>query len=66
MSSTLTIAGLVSIGLALAVSGVLSSGDRMRANYHDEEKEDRAGRLKTSGILLLLGIILLVTGYLFS
>lgn len=63
MSTFLTVVGFVSLGLALIFSGVLGSGDRIRANYSHEEKEDRTRRFKTSGILLLIAIISLGLNY---
>lgn len=55
--------GTISIAIAIVflligglTSGVFNSGDRMRANYHTENKEDRAKRSKVS---LISGIIAL-------
>lgn len=66
--------GSISLAIAIVflvigglISGVFTSGDRMRANNHTESKEDRAKRSKISfisGIIalphFLSGIILFI------
>lgn len=50
----LLILGLGALLLAAIFSGVLSSGDRSRANYSDEE--DFKGRMNWSSQLFLFGL----------
>lgn len=35
---------LIAVGVAIILSGSLLSGDRLRANYHTEDAEDRRNR----------------------
>ncbi|MNO24347.1 hypothetical protein D3C76_141640 [compost metagenome] len=44
---------LVAIGVSVILSGSLLSGDRLRANYHTEDAEDRRKRNNFIGKLLL-------------
>ncbi|MFE7064087.1 DUF5316 domain-containing protein [Sutcliffiella sp. NPDC057660] len=44
------------LGLSMITSGALLSGDRMRANFATETKEDRDTRVTGTFRLLLLGI----------
>ncbi|GIM45766.1 hypothetical protein DNHGIG_13150 [Collibacillus ludicampi] len=38
------------------VTGAFVNGDRMRANFHMEDKEDRRKRLQWSNVLFLFGL----------
>lgn len=44
---------LIAVGIAIILSGSLLSGDRFRANYHNEDVEDRRKRNNFIGKLLL-------------
>ena len=48
--------GLLTLGLAMIISGALVSGDRMRANTKREQAEDRRTRIHLSTIMLYLSI----------
>lgn len=48
--------GIISWGLAALLSGALVSGDRMRANYYTESKEDSKARKKLTMQLFLFGM----------
>lgn len=61
LSTVLAWVAGISFVLALALGGVLNSGDRIRANYHTEQPSDR--QLRMQGMLVCLGISL-VTGLL--
>jgi hypothetical protein len=49
-------AALVLLALAIILSGVLGSGDRIRANYSHEDKHERERRNKWISSLLLMAI----------
>lgn len=55
-SLLLWIAG-ISLLLAAAFSGVLTSGDRIRANYYSEQSSDRSFRLKATIVLLAVALV---------
>ncbi|PEJ57782.1 hypothetical protein CN692_11885 [Bacillus sp. AFS002410] len=57
--------GVVFIMLSMLFSGSLVSGDRMRANYSSESKEDRRGRLETTIRLALIGFPNIIVSLLF-
>jgi hypothetical protein len=48
--------GVISLLLAAVLSGLLVSGDRMRANLNTENEEEKWGRDRVTGQLLLFGI----------
>ncbi|MDE3840883.1 hypothetical protein C0966_16555 [Bacillus methanolicus] len=48
--------GLLAILASGLFVGAFVSGDRMRANFSSETKEDRSERLRTVNILLLFGL----------
>jgi hypothetical protein len=48
--------GALLIGLSMIFSGSLVSGDRMRANFATESKEDRDNRVTGTFRLFLLGL----------
>jgi len=50
------IVGLIFWGLSAIFSGVLGSGDRIRANFSSESKEDRNRRWKWGNICFLIGL----------
>jgi Family of unknown function (DUF5316) len=57
--------GIIGVGLSAITSGALVSGDRQRANFHSETKEQRKLNFKLSlwtglvglGAFLIAGII---------
>ena len=44
------------------LTGAFISGDRSRANFHQETKEDRTSRVKQSQFLFLFGLPFIVMG----
>lgn len=57
--------GVVFIVLSMLFSGSMVSGDRMRANYSSESKEDRLERLETTKRLALIGFPNIIVSLLF-
>ncbi|XRG81074.1 DUF5316 domain-containing protein [Rossellomorea sp. GAMAL-10_SWC] len=57
--------GVVFIVLSMLFSGSMVSGDRMRANYSFESKEDRHERLETTKRLALIGFPNIIVPLLF-
>jgi hypothetical protein len=46
------IAGLICLGIAGLLNGAFVSGDRNRANYYSETKEDRIQKSKVTNIVV--------------
>ncbi|MEH7453869.1 DUF5316 domain-containing protein [Gottfriedia acidiceleris] len=57
--------GVVFIGLSMLFSGSMVSGDRMRANYSSESKEDIRERFETTKRLALIGVPNIMVSLLF-
>lgn len=56
------IAGVVIWIISGLLTGAFISGDRSRANFHQETEEDRASRVKQSQFLFLFGLPFIVIG----
>ena len=56
------IAGVVIWIISGLLTGSFISGDRSRANYHQETEEDRTSRVKQSQFLFLFGLPFIVMG----
>lgn len=63
MTAFFKVIGFILVIVGLGLSGVMGSGNRIRANYTNEETEDKLKRLKISGVLIIVGIIILLIGY---
>ena len=57
--------GVVFIGLSMLFSGSMVSGDRMRANFSSESKEERRERLVSTKLLALIGLPNIIVSLLF-
>ncbi|MGQ3480596.1 DUF5316 family protein [Paenibacillus sp. TY11] len=65
MTNILFIIGVVFIVLAIIISGIGVSGDRIRANYYNERDADPVGkdgkiRLKWTLIFFICGVIFIL------
>lgn len=56
------ITGVVIWIISGLLTGSFISGDRSRANYHQENEEDRTSRVKQSQFLFLFGLPFIVIG----
>ncbi|MBP1906011.1 hypothetical protein J2Z32_002660 [Paenibacillus turicensis] len=56
------ITGVVIWIISGLLTGSFISGDRSRANYHQETEEDRTSRVKQSQFLFLFGLPFIVMG----
>lgn len=56
------ITGVVIWIISGLLTGSFVSGDRFRANYHQETEEDRTSRVKQSQFLFLFGLPFIVMG----
>lgn len=56
------ITGVVIWIISGLLTGAFISGDRSRANYHQENEEDRTSRVKQSQFLFLFGLPFIVIG----
>ncbi|MCJ8008881.1 DUF5316 domain-containing protein [Lederbergia wuyishanensis] len=53
--------GFIFVGISIITSGSMVSGDRMRANFATESKEDRTERNRRTLITLLIGLPNIIT-----